>query len=222
MKRLAIFDFCGTLVSFQTADRFVDFVCAARPTRTASAVETVRRTLRGWRLLHGSLHKRVHLLRLRGMDSSWIDRQAARYLTDELLPNEYPEIARRLAEHRDRGDTVVINSAGLSCYLRRYAEMRGIETVIGVELAVAGGRLTGRIQGPNTYGRKKVEILRRRFDLAAFDLAGSSVYSDSLTDLPLFELVGRRYFVTAGAVPEAVRADGGFTVLEVASTSPCS
>ena len=67
----------------------------------------------------------------------------------------------------------------------------GIEHIVTSELEVGSdGRLTGRPVDPLCYGAGKVERTRVLAQKLGFELAEATFYSDSITDLPLLEVVG--------------------------------
>ena len=92
--------------------------------------------------------------------------------------------------HRARGDVVAIVT-GASIYAARpLARRLGIDHVVASELEVgADGRFTGRAIPPLCYGAGKIERTAHLARDLGFDLAESTFYSDSYTDLPLLEHV---------------------------------
>ncbi len=72
------------------------------------------------------------------------------------------------------------------------------EILIGNELEVVDGKLTGRKTGIFPYGRMKLDALFQRIDPEGIDWAGSWALADRISDLPVLELVGH---------PVAVHAD---------------
>ena len=64
------------------------------------------------------------------------------------------------------------------------------EVLIGTDLEVVGGKLTGRKTGTFAYGRMKPEALFQRIDPGGIDWPGSWALADRLSDLPVLELVG--------------------------------
>jgi putative phosphoserine phosphatase/1-acylglycerol-3-phosphate O-acyltransferase len=58
-------------------------------------------------------------------------------------------------------------------------------------LVSVGGRLTGEVVEPVCYGQGKVVWAERFAAEWGVDLADSTFYSDSISDLPLMERVGR-------------------------------
>ena len=66
----------------------------------------------------------------------------------------------------------------------------GVEHMLFTALEVEQGRLTGRVIEPICFEEGKVYWLRHFIDDHRIDLARSYFYTDSVTDLPLLDLVG--------------------------------
>jgi HAD superfamily hydrolase (TIGR01490 family) len=97
---------------------------------------------------------------------------------------------RAVADHRARGEVVAICTGASPYAARPLARRLGIEHVVATELEVdAGGCFTGRWVDPLCYSHGKVARARKLAQEVGFRLEDSTFYSDSLTDLPLLELV---------------------------------
>ncbi len=101
------------------------------------------------------------------------------------------DLGRRAVEHhRSRGDVLAIVTGASPYAAHPLARRLGIPHVLASELEVdAEGRFTGRFVEPLCYGAGKIERARRLAEELGFDLAASTFYSDSYTDLPLLEHV---------------------------------
>ncbi|MDH5939926.1 hypothetical protein L8R84_28120, partial [Vibrio splendidus] len=71
--KIAIFDFCDTLVSFQTADEFIKYCAIRRNKVKFYFFETLRYTLRRFRILRGSANKKFLLRYIKGMKKEEIE-----------------------------------------------------------------------------------------------------------------------------------------------------
>jgi phosphatidylglycerophosphatase C len=160
-RRIAAFDFDGTLTRRDTLVPFLVRACGARAVaRAASKVGPLAVRARLGRL-EAELHQRDavkeallgHLLA--GRPASWLAEEGRRYAP--TLPARFrPEMVRQVAWHRAEGHELVIVSAGLRAYLEPYAEAEGFDHVIAVGMEEgADGRLTGRLTGPNVRGPEK-------------------------------------------------------------------
>lgn len=114
-----------------------------------------------------------------------------------LKPLVYRE-ALELAElHGRRGEQVWIVSAALQQVVEALARELGFDGAIGSTCEVVDGVYTGRLASA-CYGEAKASALRELAATLGLDLARSTAYSDSHTDLAFLEAVG---------VPVAVNAD---------------
>jgi len=74
--------------------------------------------------------------------------------------------------------------------VRGQAARRGIKHILYTRLEVERGKLTGRVIDPVCFEEGKVYWLQQLVEKQGIDLAKSWFYTDSVTDLPLLELVG--------------------------------
>ena len=111
-------------------------------------------------------------------------------LESVLRPLVYREAIGLVGVHRDRGERVYVVSATLHEIVELVALDLGFDGAIGSTCEIVDGVYTGRSIRA-AHGTNKAEAVR---DLAAADgleLALSSAYSDSYTDVPFLETVGR-------------------------------
>jgi len=110
-----------------------------------------------------------------------------------IRPTAHDDIVARLREHVAQKHIVVLVSAMLAPTLARVGKPLGVTGTVGTEVEVRDGKFTGRVLPPVCMGIEK-ERLTKKF-LAGrgieIDFAASFAYADSISDLPLFEMVGR-------------------------------
>jgi len=70
------------------------------------------------------------------------------------------------------------------------AEELGIEHMLVSRLVIENGRFTGDVHRPICYGAGKIHWARRFAEEHGVDLGASWFYTDSVTDLPMLEIVG--------------------------------
>ncbi len=114
-----------------------------------------------------------------------------RRLFDALVRDTiYPEAARLVAEHHDRGHAVAIVSGATRYVVEPMAEYLGVKHFLCSRLEVEDGRLTGRFLEPLCFDEGKIYWIQQFIEDQEVDLARSYFYTDSVTDMPLLELVG--------------------------------
>jgi HAD superfamily hydrolase (TIGR01490 family) len=143
---------------------------------------------------------RDHLATLcKGWSVEQVEQIVNETLAELISPYIYAEAAALIEEHRAAGRAVVLVSASGEEMVRPIGQQLGIDEILATRMVVKDGRYTGDV-GFYNAGPNKVEGVR---DLAArrgWDLADCYAYSDSVSDVPLLESVGR---------PTAVNADRG-------------
>lgn len=191
-RRIAAFDFDGTLTQRDTLLPFLVHVCGAqRVARAVAKVAPVAARARVGRLEAELHHRDVVKERLLaellgGRRASWLDEAGLAYA--QTLPGRLrAPLAAQVAWHRSSGHELVIVSASLGAYLRPFAAAEGFDHVIAVELEVGSdGLLTGALVGPNVRGAEKAVRLRRWLDGDEPDLLWA--YGNSTGDTELLAM----------------------------------
>lgn len=169
-RRIAAFDFDGTLTRRDTVMPFLVRACGARTVaRSATRVAPVAARVRLGRL-EAAIHHRdatkEALLRdlLAGRSAQWLAAEGASYAAT-LTSRLRPAMVEQVAWHRSEGHELVIVSASLLAYLEPFAAEHGFDHVIAVGMAADdAGTLTGGLVGPNVRGREKELRLRAWLD----------------------------------------------------------
>lgn len=130
------------------------------------------------------------LAHFRGRSEAELELEAARWVERALVSTIYPEARELLRKHRARGDLVALVSGAIGYVVVPLARHLGVEHVMHTHLEVRDGRFTGRVIQPVCYGEGKIYWLQQLIEREGIELARSFFYSDSVTDLPLLDLVG--------------------------------
>jgi HAD superfamily hydrolase (TIGR01490 family) len=109
-----------------------------------------------------------------------------------------PRAARAIAEHRRRGDQVVLLTGSTQFAAEVVGESIGIDHTLCTRLEVQDGRFTGRLE-QLCFGVHKVRVAEAYARREGIDLQGSAFYSDSYNDLPMLQRVGTAVAVNPDA-----------------------
>jgi len=119
------------------------------------------------------------------------------YFAQAIAPRIGAKSLALVAEHRARGDWVVLTTATNRFLTELTGSHLGIADLIATECEVIDERFTGRVVG--TLNMREGKVTRLNEWLAArgraLDEFDSLLYSDSINDLPLFEAVQHRIAV---------------------------
>jgi HAD superfamily hydrolase (TIGR01490 family) len=190
-RTVALFDLDRTLLRVDSASLYTRF---RRDRGEASLMDALRVGLWAMQYTLGVIDApKVALKALRtfkGRQESWLRQSCAEWFPKYVLP-ELQEAGRRaVKEHREAGDVVAIVTGATRYVAEPVAAELGIDHVICSELELDGdGCFTGRVIEPLCYGPGKVERTSKLAAREGFRLEDARFYSDSITDLPLLELV---------------------------------
>jgi HAD superfamily hydrolase (TIGR01490 family) len=164
--------------------------------------------------LAGAGHNRMDRLRdqVSALCSGWNADLISQIVTDNLTrviePLVYAEARSLLAQHREDGRDLLIASTSGQEIVRPIADMLGACAAVATRLEVAGGHYTGSVEF-YAYGQAKADGVAQLAATRGYRLGDCYAYSDSVTDLPLLELVGHPHVVNPDrALRKAARSRG--------------
>jgi HAD superfamily hydrolase (TIGR01490 family) len=129
-----------------------------------------------------------------------------------LKPLVYREPLDLVFRHRERGERVYIVSAALQEIVEPLALELGFDGAVGSVCEVVDGRYTGRSLRA-CHGAGKADAVRELAAAEGIDLARSTAYSDSHTDLPFLEAVGNPVAVNPDRELRRIASERGWPVL---------
>jgi len=109
-----------------------------------------------------------------------------------------PEARKAIAEHRRRGDMIVLCTGAAQFPANELATALDIEHVLSSRAEVVDGRFTGKVES-YCFGQHKLVRTEAFADVHNIDLDDSWFYSDSYNDLPLMNRVGTAIAVNPDA-----------------------
>lgn len=152
------------------------------------------------------------LMLLKGFSPGQMRELVAGALEPILRPLVYAEPLHLVRRHRERGERVYIVSAALQEVVDAIADDLDFDGALGTVCEVEGGVYTGR-SVRSLHGVAKADAVRELAAREQIDLGASTAYSDSHTDLPFLEAVGRPVAVNPDRELARVAAERGWEVL---------
>jgi phosphatidylglycerophosphatase C len=191
-KRLALFDFDGTLTREDTMLEFIKFVNG--PRKLFWSMVGMAPTLLKLKLGLGDAEeaKRMLLLKhFKGMKEELLRQKAVKFC-DTRLPQLFREDAlEKLHFHRSRGHAVCIVTASLDLWIEPWLNRQHIHGIC-TQVAWEDGEFTGKFLTPNCNGPEKARRIRAEFDLGSYEKVFA--YGDSKGDREMLALATKQYY----------------------------
>ena len=192
MKQLFAFDFDGTLTTRDTLIAFIRYACGTPRFLLGFLLHAPLLVLMKLRLYsNGKAKQRLFSWFFRGMPIETFDALCQSFaLSHRHLLR--PETVRLLQQALSEGSEVLIVSASIDNWVQPFFPT---VTVLGTQIEVIDGRLTGRFLTPNCYGQEKVRRI-----LALHPVRSSyrlTAYGDSRGDRELLAFADEAHLVSS-------------------------
>lgn len=198
MEKLAIFDVDYTLTKKETLVEFYKFMLKKNP----------KLLIHFPKILTAAIFYAIRLLPLKRVKEyfiSFIDginEEDMKILVKEFYEKRlskilYSDAINMMKKLKAEGYKVYLISASAEFYLNELYNIKEVDKVIGTRFLCERGMHKSKMQGENCKGEEKVKRLLEelRKDNIEVDFKNSYMFSDSLSDLPLFNLVGKPYLI---------------------------
>jgi len=212
---LAVFDVDGTLVETNVVEYFLWMRLRAQPLdEWPSFMARMLRQAPRWLYLERRSRaefQRSFYREYDGLDPEVMQRLGREALDAVTLRRIYPEGMRRIREHKRAGHRVLLLTGALDVVVEPLAELLDVE-VDCAHLLVNDGRLTGDLESPPPAGEARSALLEEYAGRNGVVLSESFAYADSLSDLPMLELVGSPVAVNPDARLSQVAGQRGWRI----------
>ncbi|RUM62754.1 MAG: HAD-IB family hydrolase [Sulfurimonas sp.] len=189
---LALFDFDGTITAKDSLEAFTIFARGAQRYYLGLLYLSPVLLLYKLKIIPNYRAKEIFLAHFfKGMSHREFSRLGREYALCGIDKIVRKKALQTLKKHQQHGDTVVIVSASAQCWLEAWCRRNGI-ALIATTLAFPDGIFNGRLQSKNCYGIEKVNRLKARYDLKAFDTIYA--YGDSEGDRELLALATHAFY----------------------------
>ncbi len=193
-KNVVLFDMDGTLVRKNTGRLYVQFEYDRGRMSLARVAEVATwhaRYLTGYLDIDGLAERAIGWYTGRLMAE--IDAEMEDWFQRYVKPHVSEAARLCVASHLERGDVVAIATGSTEYSARPLARHLDIPHWVCSEVELHEGRITGKLLRPACAGPGKVLRTQRWLDAnqPGTTLSQLTFYSDSITDLPLLEVVGK-------------------------------
>ncbi len=191
MKKIVIFDLDGTLVRGQSQRLFMEYLVGMGLVGLAPRVKLYR-----WFLLSkiGLINDPELIMRyafsfFRNWKVDVMEILVRDFLHDKLRRSFYRQGRELIAGHDPATCDLVLLSNAFDMIATTAAEHLGIPAAFGTSLENAEGRFTGNMTGRPLFGSGKERLIRDYAEQRNLTFEDSWAYGDSISDLPVLELV---------------------------------
>ena len=193
MKRIAAFDFDGTITRKDTLIEFLRFAGGNARLYAVFALYSPLLVLMKLKLYSNQKAKeKIFAHYFKSMPIEQFDNLCRRFYEQKGLALIYAEAKAQIAKHKEQGDEVVIISASLENWVCHFAEAWKADKLLATQVEVEDGKLTGHFFTANCYGKEKVNRLlsvypeRNKYYLMA--------YGDSRGDKELLQFADEQHY----------------------------
>lgn len=183
-------DICGTLVPFQTADVFIEYVLN---NSWKKYLLKILYLLGRSKVLtkFGYKRKFISLKLLNGMTRIELNIISKKFVEENLIPNLNNKILDFIKENKSK---VIIISGGYDIYLKYLKEYIHAEELVCTRLKFENNKFIGKIEGIDCVGINKIILLKENNLLNDIIFEETAIFADSFSDLPIFAL-GKYKFI---------------------------
>lgn len=119
------------------------------------------------------------------------------FYNDVLKDILYEDAINMIRDLKSKGFKIYLISASPEFYLNEFYGIEEVDKIIGTRFKFKDGKFLRQMDGTNCKGEEKVrrlmEVLKK--DNIEVDFKESYMFSDSLSDKPLLDLVGHPYLI---------------------------
>lgn len=109
----------------------------------------------------------------------------------------YQDALNMMKKLKKDGYEIYLISASPEFYVKEFYNIEEVDKIIGTRFNFTNGIFTRKMEGKNCKGEEKVKRLKEilQNEEAEVDFKESYMFSDSLSDKPLLDLVGKPYLI---------------------------
>ena len=191
-KKIAFFDFDGTITTDDSLLKFIRFVVGDRRFLLGLVVLSPMLVLYKLKLIPNYKAKQYMLSWFfKGMSKDSFLKVANEYSLVHIDKILRPKAIEKINWHKNQGHKVVVVSASIECWLRPWCEKNNLE-LIATKLEIKDDIVTGKLLSKNCYGVEKVNRIKEIYNLKDFEYIYS--YGDSIGDKQMLELAHEKFY----------------------------
>ena len=198
MEKLAIFDIDYTITRKETLMEFFKYIVS----KDIKNIKFLPRALYsgamyGIKVFDERRVKECFLKFIENIDEAELAKLTKSFYDERISKILYKDAVDMIKKLKNEGYMVVLISASPEFYVKEFYAIKEVDLIIGTKFAFEGGKFIRKMDGKNCKGEEKVrrlnEVLKEK--KIKVDFKNSYMFSDSLSDKPLLDLVGNPYLI---------------------------
>ena len=190
--KIAFFDFYGTITTQDSLPDFIKFaigkpkyylgLCLLSPILLAYVLKLLPN--------HIAKEKMISYF-FKGWPEKNFQTVADEYAALQIDKIVRPKALEKLRWHQEQGHKVVIVSASMKSWLKKWCDTQNVE-LISTQLEIKQGKLTGKFATKNCHGKEKVNRIKEQYSLQ--DYSYIYAYGDSSGDKDMLKLANEAFY----------------------------
>ncbi|MCI9534700.1 MAG: HAD-IB family phosphatase [Lachnospiraceae bacterium] len=203
MERIALVDFCETIVSFQTYDSFLKFVLINELPRHFKIIGN-KKFIKMYEILekisrktgiNWFSYKQLLTYQTKGMEYSLLERYGKDFYDKKLKSNFIIPTIELIKDLQKENYRIILVSGGSDLYIKQFADEFGIKDILTSQIEFKNGISTGRLIS-DCMGWNKVELVKEYVKHRKIQGIFETGISDSKSDLPVLNLCKRKIVIS--------------------------
>lgn len=191
-RRLALFDFDGTISKKDTTSDFIAYACGNKKALLGFLRLSPVFLRYNLRLISDHAAKEMSLAHyFRQWDRDAFIAAAKRYASEVLPTIIKPSALDRILWHKQNDHTVAVVTGSLEILLEDWCKDMGLD-LIATGIDLSGAKLSGKLSTRNCYQAEKARRITEKYDLGKY--AYIYAYGDSKGDREMLQLAHARFY----------------------------
>ena len=198
MEKLAIFDIDYTITRKETLMEFFKYLVS----KDIKNIKFLPRALYsglmyGVKIYDEKRVKECFLKFIENIDEAELAKLTKLFYDERISKILYKDAVDMMEKLKKEGYMVILISASPEFYVKEFYAIKEVDLIIGTKFTFEGGKFVRKMDGNNCKGEEKVRRLNEflKEKNIKVDFKNSYMFSDSLSDKPLLDLVGNPYLI---------------------------
>lgn len=198
MRKLAIFDIDYTITKKETLMELFKFVIKNDKRNIRFLPRTIYcGGMYALRIYDERKVKEKFLKFIDGIKEQDLAKLVKNFYHEKLKTILYEDALDMMKKLKNEGYDIYLISASPEFYINEFYNIKEVDKIIGTKFNFNNGIFIRKMEGENCKGEEKVRRLKEvlKNEKIEVDFKESYMFSDSLSDKPLLDLVGKPYLI---------------------------